>query len=203
MKKTVSLLLAILTVISLFTMSASAVDVAISEAEAKERAAAYVGTTVDGLKNYSCTARKVTIASVLIISVDTYEYDMTFRANGTSYTVTIDPVGLLKNYSYEGNGIKKPVTDIKWISENDALASALDKAGVSAGDSYVYSSKFVIEDSEATYRYSFYGKDCDCSAKVSALTGVIYDGGLVKTEKNVIVIFFLKLFAKIKNAFGF
>ncbi len=202
MKKVLSLTLAILTVISMFTICTSALTVAITEDEAKEKAAAYVGTTVDKLSGYSCTPVKTTIVEVLGFGVDTYDYDMTFRANGVKYTMTVDAVGSLKNYKYDGNGIKKPVTDIKWASENDALASALDAAGVVSSDSYVYSQTFEIKDYTAYYNFSFYGRDCDVTAKVFALTATTDSGNVAKTEKNVIIIFFLKLFAKIKNAFG-
>lgn len=206
MKKVISLVLAILTVISMFAVITSAdlinISAGISEEEAKAKAAEYVGTTVDKLSNYQCTAVKSSVSIIGIISGEIKDYNMTFRANGTGYTVTVDAAGSLKNYKYDGNGIKKPVCNIKWSSENDALASALDKAGVLSSDSYVYSQTFEITDYTAYYKFSFYGKDCDVSAKVYALGATTDSDNVVKTEKNAFVIFFLKLFAKIKNAFG-
>lgn len=202
MKKVISLALAVITVFSVMTMGVSALSIGIEESEAKGKAASYVGTTVDNLKDYSCTPVDTTVASLLVLSVKYKDYNMTFKANNTKYTVTIDALGSLKNYSYEGNGVKKPV-DYSCKTENDCLAAAFDKAGVSSGDAYVYSNTFSISNYEATYNFSFYGKDCDCTAKVNALTGKVIDNGLAKTEKNVVIVFFLKLFARIKNAFGF
>lgn len=202
MKKVISLVLAILTVISMFTICASAISVAITEEEAKQKAAEYVGTTVDKLSNYKCTTIETTLVQVLVVSVKAYDYNMTFRANGTNYTITIDAIGALKNYSYAGNGIKLPNAGIKWASENDALGNALVKAGVLSSDSYVYSNTFEIVDYTAYYKFSFYGKDCDVTAKVYALGAIADSDNVAKTEKNAFVIFFLKLFAKIKNAFG-
>lgn len=203
MKKVLSLTLAVLTVISMFTISTSAlVSVAITEEEAKTQAAEYVGTTADKLSNYKCTAVETTLVQVLVISVKAYDYNMTFRANGTNYTITIDAIGALKNYKYDGNGIKQPKTSITWASENDALASALDAAGVLSSDAYVYSRTFEISDYTAYYKFSFYGKDCDVTVKVYAIGAITNSDNVAKTEKNAFVIFFLKLFAKIKNAFG-
>jgi len=57
------------------------------------------------------------------------------------------------------------------------------------------SEKFEIEDAVAVYEYDFLSKNAEWEVKVGALSGEIIESN--HEDKNIILMFFIRLFAKI------
>ena len=205
MKKTLSIILAVIAVMSLlFCVPASAAGIDgtfITADDAKKAAADYLGTTVDSLSNLECKEESIEYASVLGISISAKQFNLSFRYNGVSYKVTVDPVGVVRNYSYDSNKVIVPKGASGYMTEAEAKAKATDAAGVSSADAIFTSSKFVVEDYVGYYQFSFLGKTQQVSAKVNA-SSKSADPVINVENKNAIVMFFIRLFAKIAAMFG-
>ena len=206
MKKTLSLILALLTILSVaMCVPASAVGIdgtLITADDAKKAAADYLGTTVDNLSSYKSEVESVDYVKVgSIISIKADQYKLSFRYNGISYNITVDPVGLIKNFSYESKKLLVPKGASGIISEAEAKAKATDAAGVSSGDAIFTSSKFVVENYTNYYVFEFLGKTQQVTAKVNASVKSA-DPIINITEKNAFVMIFIRLFAKISLMFG-
>ncbi|MBR5111989.1 MAG: hypothetical protein IK097_01025 [Clostridia bacterium] len=206
MKKTLSVLLAIITVLSLaFCIPASAIGIdgtLITADDAKQAAADYLGTTPDKFSNYSCSEETIDYVKVgSIISVTAKQYNLSFRYNGVSYKITVDPAGLIRNYSYESKKLLIPKGASDYLTEAEAKAKATDAAGVSSADAIFTSSKFVVEEYVNYYQFEFLGKTQQVSAKINA--SVKSANPIMNIEeKNAFVMIFIRLFAKIALIFA-
>lgn len=200
MKKTLSLILALVTVFSVM-MCMSAPASAYTDAEVKKIAADYIGTSADSLSNYKCEVVKVEVLSVLGFNVTEDQYNLTFRYNGVSYNVSVSALGLIRTYNYESKKLLIPAGESGLINESEARAKALTAAGVSSSDAIFTSTKFVVEDFTEYYTYEFLGKTQQVTAKVNA-TVKSANPTVNTTEKNAFAMFFIRLFAKISQLFG-
>ncbi|MBO4893299.1 MAG: hypothetical protein J5562_00090 [Clostridia bacterium] len=200
MKKTLSLILALVTVFSVM-MCMSAPASAYTDAEVKKIAADYIGTSADSLSNYKCEVVKVTVVSLGGLTLTADQYEITFRFNGISYKISVDSAGLIRNYSYESKKLLIPKGESGLINESEARAKALNAAGVSSSDAIFTSTKFVVEDYAEYYTYEFLGKTQEVTAKVNASTKNA-SPEISATEKNAFIMFFTRLFAKISQLFG-
>ena len=170
--------------------------------DAKKAAADYLGASVDSLSNYECKTESVDYVKVgSIISIKADQFNLSFRYNGVSYKITVDPAGLIKNYSYDSKKLLIPKGASDYLTEAEAKAKATDAAGVSSGDAIFTSSKFVVENYTNYYVFEFLGKTQQVSAKVNASVKSA-DPQINVTEKNAFVMIFIRLFAKISLMFA-
>ncbi len=205
MKKTISIILAVIALFSI-TMSVPAYAVGIDgtlikEEDAKQAAADYIGASVDDLGSYSCTTESIQYASLLSITVTADQYKLSFRYNGVSYKITVDPVGLIRDYDYNSAKLIIPKGASGYVTEAEAKAKATDAAGVNSSDAIFTSSKFVVEDYTSYYEFEFLGKTEEVSAKVNA-TVKSANPDISKDDKGAFIMFFIRLFAKIAALFG-
>ncbi|MCR5151472.1 MAG: hypothetical protein K6B52_09660 [Clostridiales bacterium] len=206
MRKTLSVILAtlmILTAVMCVPAYAAGIDgTLITEADAKQAAADYLGTTSENFSKYSCSAETVEYVSVgTIIKVTATQYNLSFRYNGVSYKVTVDPVGVIRNFSYSSNKLLIPKGASGIITEAEARAKATDAAGVSSSEAIFTGSKFIVEEYVMYYSFEFLGKTKVVSARVNAVSKSATPV-LSITEKSAFVMMFIRLFAKISMLFG-
>lgn len=204
MKKTLSIIFAILFALSAF-VSASAIGVdgtLITADDAKKAAADYLGATPDNFSNYNCSEETIDYVKVgSIISVTAKQYNLSFRYSGVSYKITVDPAGLIRNYSYESKKLLIPKGASDYLTVAEAKAKATDAAGVSSDDAIFTSSKFVVENYVNYYQFEFLGKTQQVSAKINASVKSANPVMNVE-EKNAFVMIFIRLFAKIALLFA-
>ena len=190
MKKTLSVLFAVIFAFSAL-VGASAIGL-VNESTLKSKVASYMGYDESQLQDFSYNKTTQNMLDY---------YTVTFRYSGVSYTIGVNALGAFDNYSYSANKVIVPA-EVKdfCISELEAKGSALKEANCSSSDAIFKSEKFAVKDGAPVYSYDFLSKSAEWNVDVNGVTGGIINSS--HADKNVIVMFFIRLFAKIAALFG-
>ena len=190
MKKTLSVVFAVIFAFSAFVSAHAALGL-ISEDKVKGYVADYMGYDESKMSDYS---QSKTTHNFLDY------YNVTFKYDGVTFKVGIDAAGIVEEYSYNASKIIVPKKESGIISEYDAKGYALKEASVSSSDAVFKSETFRKSGSVPSYSYNFLSKTAEWNVEVNG-----YTGSIIKSEhndQNVIIMFFIRLFAKIAALFA-
>lgn len=119
-------------------------------------------------------------ADIMITRVDLdmedgrYEYDVEFLANGFEYDYEIDALtGNVLSYDVEREVMPSPVEGSEYITPEEALAIALEHAGVSESDAREIDVDLNEDDAIVEYEVDFKTANEEYNYDISAVTGEI------------------------------
>lgn len=192
MKKTLSVLFAVIFALSAL-VSASAIGL-VNPDNLKSNVATYMGYDESKIQEFNYVKSTHNLLDY---------YTVTFKYDGVGYTVGVDAVGIYENFSYSAKKIIVPAVESKaCISEASARGYALREAeNTASADAIFKTEKFEKKNGVAYYSYDFLSKTAEWNVDVNAYTGAIIN--VSKTEKNAIVMIFIRLFAKLAALFAF
>ncbi len=190
MKKTLSVLFAIIFAFSAL-VSASAIGL-VNPDNLKSNIASYMGYDESKIQDFNYSKQTQNMLDF---------YTVTFKYDGVKYTIGVDALGIYEDYSYESNKLIVPKTEKSVsITENEAKGYALKEADVISSDAIFKVEKFEKNNGVAYYKYDFLGKTAEWTVEINAYTGAVANSN--HSDKNVIVMFFIRLFAKIALLFA-